>query len=134
MATAPARTTVAGTLIGGALLAIGGALLLLQTLFGLFASIMLDFYSVRAVETSLCLTLAFPIFLVVLKWPRVGIWALWVFFLIQWINACFLSSPPVLLNPIANFHDKALLVAIGFVHVGYLLLGGSKDQGHDVAV
>jgi hypothetical protein len=96
--------------------------LFLQTLWGLLASMLLDFYSARDIVTSLCFTLPFPLYLIGLKWFRAAIWALWAVSFAQWIDRCFLDSPPALSNPLSDIHAATLFAATAFVHAGYWML------------
>ncbi len=75
------------------LLLFAGVLLLLQSLFGVFAILPFDFDSVLEVTTALCLTLAFPLYLIGLKSLRVAAWALSAFFFAKWFNECLISPP-----------------------------------------
>lgn len=109
------------------LLVIGGGILLLQSLGGLFAVLMFGFDSILEVTTALCLTLAFPIYLVGFRSLRYATWLLWTYFALQWLNACFISSPPQLLNPFEP-HGAILFVSIAFVQMGYLIISRVSDR------
>jgi hypothetical protein len=115
-------------MIAGVLVLVGGALLLFQSLFGLFAIMMLGFDSFLDWTTALSLTLAFPVYLVGLKSLRLSTGLLWLFFLAQWINKCFLSGSPKLANPFDGWHGETLLVAILAVQVGYLLFSRTPER------
>ncbi len=120
-------------MIARALILLAGGVLLLQTSFGVIAISMFGFDSVSEVATALCLTLAFPIYLIALKSLRVATGLLWAFFLAQWLNECLISQPPHVVNALDWPHGDTLLAAIVLVQVGYLLLSrisnaGSKPQ------
>lgn len=100
----------------------------MQTLFGIVAILGLGFDSIRDITTALCLTLAFPIYLVGLKSLRASTIFLWLFFVAQWINACLLSHPPVLGSPFDWPHGDTLFVAIILVQGGYWLASKALDK------
>lgn len=79
----------------------------------------IGFDTLPDILTDLCLTMAFPIFLIGLSFLRTASIALWIFFLAQWINAGFLNSQSHLhiSNPHDWFHGDALF--IGAVLVSY---------------
>lgn len=97
----------------------GGVILLIQTLFGLLAILGLGFDSVREITTALCLTLAFPIYLLGFKSLRVAIVFLWLFFFAQWINECLISQPRTIRSPFDWPHGDTLFAAIVLAHIGY---------------
>jgi hypothetical protein len=110
-------------------LGVGGFVLLMQTLFGLVAILGLGFDSIRDITTALCLTLAFPSYLVGLKSLRISTILLWLFFVAQWANACLLSRPPELGSPFDWPHGDTLFAAIILVQCGYWL--ASKTLGKE---
>ncbi len=114
------------------LLLVGGLILLLQTQFGAFAILMFGFDSLQEVATALSLTLAFPIFLVGLKSFRLSLFALWIFFIAQWVNECFLRDLPQLVSPFDWWHGDTLFVAVSLLQVGYLMLPRIVDGGGSV--
>jgi hypothetical protein len=115
--------------IAGGFLLVGGGILLLHTLFGMVASLILGFDSILAVMTFLSLTLAFPIYLIGIKSLRTATWLLWAFFAFQWLNECLLGNPPRLVNPFDWWRGDTLFASIVFVHVGYLLLYMVSKKG-----
>ena len=121
-------------MIAFALLLFAGGLLLVQSLFGVFAILPFGFDSVLEVTTALCLTLAFPLYLIGLKSLRVATWVLWGFFLAQWGNECLISRPPVLVSPLDWPHGVTLLAAIALVQVGYLMLSRTSISGRAVSL
>jgi hypothetical protein len=116
------------------LLLIAGLFLLLETLFGLIASLILDTHSIRDIVTALCLTLGFPIYLLGLRSIRMATIALWVFFVAQWVNGCLLSIPPALYSPFDWWHGDVLVASIVLVQVGYLLLLRGRQHGKSLAL
>ena len=109
-------------------LGVGGSVLFVQTLFGLISILGLGFGSVRDVTTALCLTLAFPIYLMGLKSLRASTIFLWLFFVAQWVNACLLSHPPVLGSPFDWPHGITLFAVIVLVQCGYWLASKNLDK------
>jgi hypothetical protein len=67
----------------------------------------------------LCLTLAFPIFLMSLISLRLAISALWIFFVLQWLDSCSLGVPPKLHSPFDWWHGDFLFLGIVFVQIAY---------------
>ena len=120
--------------IASALLLFAGGLLLLQSLFGVFAILMFGFDSLLEWTTALCLTLAFPLYLIGLKSLRVASRVLWAFFLAQWINECFIGQPPSLVNPLDWPHGDTLLAAIVLVQLGYWMLARTSTRRRGVAL
>ncbi|HYM41934.1 MAG TPA: hypothetical protein VET46_04105 [Steroidobacteraceae bacterium] len=115
------------------LLLVGGSILLLQTLFGLFVSLIFDFYTVAGWMFALGLTLAFPVYLLGLMSLRVATWCLWGFFAFQWANQCFLTAEkPTLVNPFDWWHGDALFAAIVMVNVAYVVLSRTSARGRSV--
>jgi hypothetical protein len=123
------RLSTTGAALAPWLLQTGGVILLLQSLFGMVAIVIFDFSSIRDVTTALCLTLAFPIYLIGLKSLRVATWLLWVFFVLQWLRTCFFSQPPVLVSPFDWWHGDTLFASIVLVQVGYLILSRVSKKG-----
>jgi hypothetical protein len=117
-------------------LAAGGILLLMQTLFGLFAFAVLglDFSLWRDITTALSLTLSFPIYLLAFRSLRVATVFLWIFFVAQWANTCLISQPPTIVNPFEWFHGDTLFIAIALIQCGYLLLSKTLGEGHPIAL
>ena len=64
-------------------LGIAGTLLLLETLLGMVYMAGIGFDTLPDILTDLCLTMAFPIFLIGLSFLRTASIALWIFFLAQ---------------------------------------------------
>jgi len=91
---------------------LSGILLLLESVFGCYAVLGVGFSTVRDIITDLCLTLAFPIYLLGLLSRRAATVCLWLFFMVQWINMCLLGRPPQLVSPIDGAHDVVLLLGI----------------------
>jgi hypothetical protein len=128
------RTIRNNDLLARILLLIGGLIFLLETLFGCIASLILDTHSIRDTLTALCLTLGLPIFLVGLVSLRIAAAALWTFFVVQWINGCFLSSPPRLSSPFDWWHGDALAVAIVLVQCSLLLLSHGRPRSQTITL
>jgi hypothetical protein len=89
-----------------------GLLLLLETLLGIVYVLGIGFDTLPDILLDLCLTMAFPIFLVGFASLRYAAIALWIFFFVQWMNTGFFSSPSRfhLTNPFDWFHGIALCV------------------------
>jgi len=119
----------------GVLLLLGGVILLFQTLFGGFASMIFGFRSVIDWTFALGLTLAFPVYLIGLISLRASTLCLWGFFLFQWANQCFLTTAePTFVNPFDWWHGDTLFIAIVLVSVGYLLLSRTSAKGRSVTL
>jgi hypothetical protein len=102
------------------LIVAGGVILLLQSLFGAIAILIFDFSTVLDWTTALSLTLAFPLFLIGFISLRAATASLWIFFIAQWIDRCFISVPPQLASPFDWWHGDTLFAGILFVQIGYL--------------
>ena len=72
--------------IGWICLLLAGAILLFESIFGFYAVLGIGFSSLSDVVTDLCLTLAFPIYLLSTFSIRIATVGLWLFFAAQWIN------------------------------------------------
>jgi hypothetical protein len=94
---------------------LAGAILLLESIFGCYAVLGIGFSSLRDVATDLCLTLAFPIYLLSIFSIRIATIGLWLFFAAQWINMCLVSRPPTLISPLDGVHGDFLFLAIVLV-------------------
>lgn len=88
-----------------------GILLLLESLLGIIYVLGIDLYTISGIITGLCLTMAFPIYLVGIISLRRAAVGLWVFFAAQWIDVCFNRSPPGFVNPLAWVHGGFLFAA-----------------------
>jgi hypothetical protein len=93
-------------------LGLAGVIFLAETVFGCIAVLGIGFGSLQDVVIDLCLTMAFPIYLIMFLSRRVAALCLWIFFLVQWVEMCLISRPPRLLNPLSGVHDVALAVGI----------------------
>jgi len=116
------RITITGirTTFATCFLLAGGALLAIETFFGFIAMLGIGFDTFRDVALVLCLTLAFPIFLLCIRSLRLAVWALWIFFIAQWLNACSLGTPPRFISPFDWWHDDVLFLGIVLVHIAYV--------------
>jgi hypothetical protein len=97
------------------LLTVAGVLLLLESLLGCFYVLGIGFATPRDVLLDLCLTMAFPIYLLCLFSLWVSSVGLWLFFALQWLNTGFDSSHPgyVFVNPFGWLHgDFSFLAAV----------------------
>ena len=93
-------------------LTMAGGFLLLQSIFGCYAIMGIGFSTTRNIVTDLCLTIAFPIYLLRFVSRRLTTVCLWIFFLIQWANMCSLGLPPHFISPVDDIHDATLLLGI----------------------
>lgn len=124
---------VINKILCGGLLLLGGLILLIQTLFGIFASMLSSFDSGVDWTFALGLMLAFPVYLIGLISLRTSTWCLWVFFAIQWANQCLLTAEkPTLVNPFDWWHGDTLFTAIVLVSVGYVMLSRLSARGRSV--
>lgn len=103
-------------------LIVAGVLLLLETLLGCVYVLGIGFSTVHDVITDLCLTMAFPVFLISLRSIRGSAIGLWVFFAIQWINVCSNKRPSGFVNPLSWIHGDLLFTAAILVSVSALIL------------
>lgn len=119
----PAQITLARIRITFAtlLLVTGGALLALETLFGLVAMLGIGLGTFRDVFVVLCLTLSFPIFLISIRSLRLAVWALWIFFIVQWADECSLGVAPHFISPFDWWHGDVLFLAIVLVQIAYII-------------
>ena len=92
---------------------IAGALLLFETLLGCVYVLGIGFSSWRDIVTDICVTMAFPIFLIAIASLSKGAVALWAFFIIQWVNTGFDSSHPgfIFVNPLGWSHGQLSFVS-----------------------
>lgn len=105
-------------------LLVAGSLLLLETLLGCVYVLGIGFSTTKGVILDLCLTMAFPVFLVSLVSLRGAAGGLWVFFVIQWIDICFNQKPPGLVNPLGWAHGDLLFVAAILVSLSAWMISG----------
>jgi hypothetical protein len=105
-----------------------GLLLLLETLLGIVYMLGIGFDTLPDIILDLCLTMAFPIFLVGFASLRSAAIALWTFFFIQWMDTGFFNSLSRfhLTNPFDWFHGDALF--IGAVLVSFAAWSVSKSS------
>jgi hypothetical protein len=111
-------------------LMVSGVFLLAQTLFGMLAMLGLDLTKFQDVFLVLCLTMAFPIYLLAIKSLRIVV-GLWVFFLVQWADMCMISSPPHFGNPLYWWRGDVLFIAIVLAQLSYIaqrLSGKEKNM------
>ena len=99
----------------------GGSLLALESAFGVIAMLGIGFDKFQGIVTVLCLTLAFPIFLLSIRSLRIALCSLWVFFIVQWANACLLGTHPELISPFDWWHGDVLFLAILLVQIAYIV-------------
>jgi hypothetical protein len=104
-------TTKHNLLLAKCSLIVAGILLLYETLLGCFYVLGIGFSTKADVILDLCLTMAFPIFLICLRSVRGAAIGLWVFFAIQWIDICFGKWPPAFVNPLAWVHGAILFIS-----------------------
>ena len=98
-----------------------GFILLGETLFGCIAVLGIGFNSAQDIILDLCLTMAFPIFLISLANRFAALIGLWGFFIAQWVDMCLIGSPPALLNPLDGWHGDALLIGVLLFTISYIL-------------
>ena len=115
--------------IARGLLLLGGCGLLLESLFGILVISIYVYRTILDVTTALCVTLAFPLYLVGLKSLRVATWFLWIYFIAQWGNECLLGVPPQLVSPFDWPHGILLFASIASVQIGYLILSHGSRKG-----
>lgn len=109
-------------------LILAGILLLLESLLGCIYVLGIGFSTLHEVLTDLCLTLAFPIYLVSLVSLRGAAISLWVFFAIQWIDVCSNRNPPGFVNPFAWVHGDFLFAAAILVSFSAWAASSALDQ------
>ena len=80
-------------------LGIAGLIFLAETAFGCIAVLGIGFASFQDIAIDLCLTMAFPIYLITLVSRRAATLCLWIFFATQWVEMCLISHPPRLISP-----------------------------------
>ncbi len=102
-------------------------LLLFETSLGCFYVLGIGFSTMNDVILDLCLTMAFPVFLISLRSVRGAAVSLWIFFAIQWIEICSGSSPH-LVNPLAWIHGSFLFAAAILVSISDWILSWSRDD------
>ncbi len=100
-----------------------------QTLFGCFAVLGVGFDTVQAVLLDLSLTMAFPIFLLVIWSRKVAALLSWFFFLAQWLDSCSVGVPPKLISPLSDWHGVTLFLANILFTVAVICDKGSKWSG-----
>src|ERR1039458_4375638 len=103
-------------------LLMAGALFLVDTLFGLIAMLGIGFDTVQDVVLVLCLTMAFPIYLVGLYSLGAATILLWFFFLAQWVDTCFNGVTPSFVNPFDWWYGDTVFVAALIVQLSYIAL------------
>jgi hypothetical protein len=103
-------------------LIVAGILLLIETLLGCVYVLGIGFSTTHDVFTDLCLTMAFPVFLLSLRSIRGSAIGLWIFFVIQWIDVCSNKIPPGFVNPLAWIHGQFLFTAAILVSVSAWML------------
>jgi hypothetical protein len=83
-------------------LLIAGFILFLDSVLGLYAATGMNLSSAQDVLADLCVTMAFPVFLIAYVSLRIATVSLWMFFGAQWLNTCFESSHRgfVFVNPL----------------------------------
>jgi hypothetical protein len=113
--------------IGRLLYVLAAVIFLGQSLFGCFAVLGIGFDTVKDVLLDLSLTLAFPIFLVVIWYRKTALSLSWVFFLAQWVDLCTLGASPKLVSPLSNWHDITLFLADLFFTIA-VVCGGTFYQ------
>lgn len=72
----------------------------------------MGFGTLQDVLVDLSLTMAFPIFLVVLWSRKIATLSLWVFFIAQWLDFCSVGVPPKLISPISEWHGTTLFIGV----------------------
>ena len=82
------------------LLFFAGLLLLLESLLGFDYALGLELGTLRGMLTGLCLTMAFPLYLVGLFSLRGATASIWLFFIVQWLN-----------HGHAGFHAGVILIS-----------------------
>jgi len=113
-------------------LGIAGLLLLTETLLGALYVLGIGFGSVSDILTDLCLTMAFPIFLIGFASLRIAAVILWAFFLAQWVNSGLYNphSGIHISNPLDWFHGIALFIGATLVSFSVWNLSRSlAEQG-----
>ncbi|MGD0629237.1 MAG: hypothetical protein ABR987_07785 [Terracidiphilus sp.] len=108
--------------IAGILFGLTGAILFAETVVGCIAMLGVGFFSFQDVLLGLCLTMAFPIFLLMLVSSRITTFFLWIFFFAQWIGMCLISRPPTLINPLDGIHGDALLLGVVLFTIADILI------------
>ena len=109
-------------------LIVAGILLLLETLLGCLYVLGIGFSTIKDVILDLCLTMAFPVFLISLLSVRGAAIGLWIFFVVQWIDTCCGKWPPVFVNPLAWAHGNLSFASAILVSISAWLL----SQEHDI--
>jgi len=90
---------------------LAAAIFLGLSLFGCFAVLGVGFDTLQAALLDLSLTMAFPIFLIVIWHRRMALLLSWTFFVAQWIDLCSVGVPPKLISPLSGWHDVSLFLA-----------------------
>ena len=98
-------------------LIVAGILLLFETLLGCVYVLGIGFSSLHDLFTDLCVTMAFPVFLITLRSVRAGAIGLWIFFVVQWIDVCSNRNPPGFVNPLGWLHGDFLLISAVLVSI-----------------
>jgi hypothetical protein len=96
-----------------------------QSLFGCFAVLGVGLDTLQDVLLDLSLTMAFPIFLLIFWSRKLVLLFLWVFFVVQWIDTCYVGVPPKLISPLANWHGISLFSAVILFTVATIFDGNS---------
>lgn len=105
-----------------------GALLLGESLLGCFFVLGIGLSSWDDLCTDLCLTMAFPIFLLSLRSIFAAAVALWLFFGVQWLNASIGGNLPGLVNPFGWLHGDLLFAAASLVTISWWKLPQIRSE------
>jgi hypothetical protein len=108
-----------------------GLLLLLETLFGMIAVLGIGFSTLLDVATDLCLTMAFPIYLIGFKSLWAATFGLWLLFIAQWIDMYLVSVPRHFGNILDGWIGALLLLATLLMTFSYMVI---KRQVRDQKV
>jgi len=101
---------------------IAGVLLLGETLLGCIFVLGIGVSNLHDIFTDLCLTMAFPVFLICFKSLKLAVGGLWLVFVIQWIDICCNRSTPSFVNPLGWLHGDLLFASSILLTIATLLL------------
>ncbi|WP_353066585.1 hypothetical protein RBB77_08765 [Tunturibacter psychrotolerans] len=96
-----------------------GLILLLETLFGMFAVLGIGFSMLLDVATDLCLTMAFPIYLVGFRSLAAATFGLCLLFIAQWVDMYLVSVPRHFGNMLNGWFGELLLLTILLMTFSY---------------
>lgn len=90
----------------------------------------IGFGNAHDIVMDLCLTMAFPVYLIGFASLRGASFSLWVFFVIQWGVICFIDKPLRFVNPFGWAHGNLSFAGAVLVSLSTWIL--SRMEGSNV--